>query len=420
MARLESLAALAVVCLTLSAGAAVAAGGSPLEVAWTWTTGGPDRDAGSAVTATAEGDLLLAGTMTTRDTATDAFLQRRTPDGSIQWTRRYGGPGAQSALDVVPTDDGGAILLADDVPADGDRDVVLRRIAGDGSVRWERRYGTVDADETAYALVDAGEGYAFAGFTAATDASLAAWLVRVGPDGEKRWERTYAPGRISTAYDLEVTSGGFVLAGVTTDGQTVLRGGEGWLAKVGTDGSLQWSQRYGGSSGDSLKAVVELPDGYALAGFTTSYGNGTASAWLVRTDRDGNLRWNRSYGQSQVDVAADLARTEEGFLLLGEGAPDGDFDVQFRRISETGDQLAVRSIGGDGEEGAGDLTVVNGTAIATGASTTGTGTHPDAYVVGVVAPPPVAGGEVPLAGILLSAGLVIGVAVLTLREIRRE
>jgi hypothetical protein len=41
-------------------------------------------------------------------------------------------------------------------------------------------------------------------------------------------------------------------------------------------------------------------------------------------------------------------------------------------------------------------------------------------VVGVVAPPAVAGGEVPLAGILLSAGLVIGVAVLTLREIRRE
>lgn len=420
MDRPAQLAVVGLLCISLGAGTAIAATGVPLEVAWTWTTGGPDRDAGSAVAATPDGDLLLAGTMTSRESDTDAFLQRRSPDGTIEWTHTYGGEGPQSALDVLPTESGGAILLADDVAPDGDRDVVVRRINPDGAVRWEHRYGSEGHDETAYEIAEAGEGYAFAGFSAATDASLAAWLVRIGPDGQQRWERTYDPGRISTAYDLVPTSSGFLLAGVTTDGQTVLQGGDGWLAKVGRDGTLRWSQRYGGSGGESLKAVVELPDGYALAGFTTSYGNGTASAWLVRTDREGTERWNRSYGQSQVSVAADLVRTEEGFLLLGEGAPDGDFDVQFRRVSETGTQLAVRSIGGDGEEGAGDLTIVNGTAIGTGASTTGTGTHPDAFVVGVIAPRPVSVGTIPIGGIVLAVCLAVGAAILTVREIRHR
>lgn len=372
--------------LLLTSGSAMPAGDSSLDVAWTWTTGGEGRDTGGTIAVTPTGDILLTGTSGGAD-GTEAFLQRREPDGTIEWTRRYGGDGVHSGLDVRALADGGAILLGNTRTSDGDMDAVLRRVNSSGGVVWKQQYGT-DGDEFPWRVVRAGDGYAFAGYAAGTNNPLVAWLVRVGPSGEQQWVRTYDSGRITAVYDLISTEAGFVLAGVTTDGQTVLEGGDGWLASVRSNGSVRWMQRYGGTAGDSLQSVVEVPGGFALAGFTTSYGSGASSAWLVRTDEQGELRWNRTYGSGQVTVASDLVRTQEGFLVLGEGAPDGDFDIQFRRISRSGTLLAARSIGGDGEEGAGDLTLVDGKALAIGTTSTDTGEERDIFVVAVNAPAP--------------------------------
>lgn len=409
-------AAPAVLCLLLLTGGSVmAASDSPLDVAWTWTTGGDGRDSGGTIAVTPEGDLLLAGT-TGSEVGSQAFLQRRDPDGSIEWTRRYGGVGVHRGLDVLALEDGGAILLESVQTSAGDNDAVLRRVDSSGTVVWEQQYGT-DADEFPWRLVRADEGYAFAGYAAGTDSALVAWFVRVGPTGEQRWVRTYDSGRVTAVYDLISTDDGFVLAGVATNGRTILEGGDGWLTSVRPDGSVRWMQRYGGTAGDSLQSVVEVPGGFALAGFTTSYGSGASSAWLVRTDDQGDLRWNRTYGSGQVTVASDLVRTQEGFLLVGEGAPDGDFDIQFRRVSRSGTLLDTRSVGGDGEEGAGELTLVNGKAVATGTTSTDTGEERDIFVVAVDAPAPiqpVEGATLPLA----VAGLMglLGAAVLLQRR----
>lgn len=381
-------AALAVLfLLVLTGGSAMPDADSSLEVAWTWTTGGEGRDTGGTIAVGPNGDILLAGTTGSEDGA-QAFLQRREPDGTIEWTRRYGGDGTHTGLDVLALEDGGAILLGNTRTSDGDTDAVLRRIDSTGAVVWKQQYGT-DADEFPWRVVRAGDGYALAGYAAGTDNVLVAWLVRVGPSGEQRWVRTYHSGRVTAVYDLISTADGFVLAGVTTNGRTILAGGDGWLASVRKDGTVRWMQRYGGTAGDSLQSVVEVPGGFALAGFTTSYGSGASSAWLVRTDEQGELRWNRTYGSGQVTVASDLVRTQEGFLLLGEGAPDGDFDIQFRRVSRTGTLLDTRAVGGDGEEGAGDLVLVDGQALGTGTTSTDTGEGRDIFVVAVQAPPEV-------------------------------
>lgn len=364
-----------------------ATGGAPLDVVWTWTDGGPGRDSGSAVAPSPTGDLFVVGTAAS-DEATDAFLQRRTPDGAIRWTRQYGGSGPQRGLDVLALDDGGAMVLSSDVDSSGDLDAVIHRVDPDGSVRWSQDYGT-GAAEAAYEIVRVGDGYAIAGYSASNlGDQMAAWLVRIGPDGEQLWAETYDSGRVTAAYDLLSTPEGFVLAGVATNGQPVLQAGDGWLASIRPNGSERWTKRYGGSGGESVRAIVETPTGYALAGLTTSFGDGAASAWVLTTDQDGRLLWNRSYGTSRVSVAADIVRTQEGFLLLGSGAPEGDFDIQFRRLSRTGDSFDLRSVGGAGEEGAGDLTLVDGAAVATGSTTATTG-ESAVYVVGVTAPDPV-------------------------------
>lgn len=401
--------------LIVTGGSAMAETGSPLEVAWTWTTGGEGRDTGGTIAVTPDGDILLAGT-TTDEGGTQAFLQRRDSDGTIEWTRRYGGDRAHRGVDVLALKDGGAILLESTRTSEGNNDALLRRVDASGAVVWTQQYGT-EAGEFPWRIVRAGDGYAFAGYAAGTENALVAWLVRVGPSGEQQWVRTYDAGSVTAVYDLIATDDGFVLAGVTTNGRTVLAAGDGWLTSVRSDGSVRWMQRYGGTAGDSLQSVIEVPGGFALAGFTTSYGSGASSAWLVRTDTKGKIRWNRTYGSAHVTVASDLVRTEEGFLVLGEGAPDGDFDIQFRRISTSGGLLDTRAVGGDGEEGAGDLILFDGKALATGTTSTDTGAGRDIFVVAVKAPAPVQTLDGAIR--LIAMGVVvavIGVATLLLRH----
>jgi hypothetical protein len=57
----------------------------------------------------------------------------------------------------------------------------------------------------------------------------------------------------------------------------------------GAAAATGWSQTYGGSGDDEAYSLVQTSDGgYALAGFTASYGAGSYDAFLVKTDSSGN------------------------------------------------------------------------------------------------------------------------------------
>ena len=60
-----------------------------------------------------------------------------------------------------------------------------------------------------------------------------------------------------------------------------------FVGSVGASSEM-WSQTYGGTSSDAAEALVQTSDGgYALAGYTTSFGAGGYDFWLVKTDANG-------------------------------------------------------------------------------------------------------------------------------------
>jgi len=55
-------------------------------------------------------------------------------------------------------------------------------------------------------------------------------------------------------------------------------------------GVQEWSRAYGGTGGDIGYSLVQTVDGgYALAGYTNSYGAGGVDFWLVKTDAENGL-----------------------------------------------------------------------------------------------------------------------------------
>ncbi len=64
-----------------------------------------------------------------------------------------------------------------------------------------------------------------------------------------------------------------------------------------------WSKIYGGTGHDYATGnnVQTNDGGYAISGFTSSFGAGGADAWLMKTDSVGNIEWNMTYGGPQED-----------------------------------------------------------------------------------------------------------------------
>ena len=75
----------------------------------------------------------------------------------------------------------------------------------------------------------------------------------------------------------------------------------------------RWQQTYGGTDDDGALSLIQTSDGgYALVGYTRSYGAGGDDFWLVRIDGSGNMQWNQTYGGAGSDIASSLIETSDG------------------------------------------------------------------------------------------------------------
>ncbi len=125
--------------------------------------------------------------------------------------------------------------------------------------------------------------------------------------------------------------GGFIVAGFSDSfSPHSLRAA--YLAKVDAGGQVQWTRSYDDLSDleNIAAAVVVLPDGYAIAGRAGT--NGEFDSFLIRTDLDGNVIFQRTYDAGDDDRAHALAATSDGgFILAGQAwfgdELSGDYDI---------------------------------------------------------------------------------------------
>ncbi|MGZ4851383.1 MAG: hypothetical protein ACXV2C_08400 [Candidatus Bathyarchaeia archaeon] len=102
------------------------------------------------------------------------------------------------------------------------------------------------------------------------------------------WRKTYGGAQDDLAKSVILSNdGNLILAGQT---KSYGSGGfDSFLLKVDTDGNLLWNRTYGGAQDDGTNSVIQASDGgYILAGYISS-NNGSSSAWLFKTDSQGQL-----------------------------------------------------------------------------------------------------------------------------------
>lgn len=124
---------------------------------------------------------------------------------------------------------------------------------------------------------------------------------------------------------------GFLVAGksrsddedlIFTDG--VNGGYDWWLIKTDNQGNLEWEKNFGGSGDDRLTQIVQAVDGgYILGGWSQSLdgdfdiNEGGQDKWLIKIDDSGGIVWKKNYGKSGTDLLYALETSQENGYIFG-------------------------------------------------------------------------------------------------------
>ncbi len=328
---------------------------------WNKTYGGSKDDRGQSLVQTMDGGYALTGYAMSDDGDSsvnngfhDNWIIKLNATGDIEWEKSYGFSGHDHSYDILQTADGGffftGFLDITSARADGNTEkgnTLTSHGVGEfwgtkiselGDIQWRGYFGGTNNDRS-HAAVQADDGsFVMAGFSESDDFDISNtqgsydfWMVNVDDKGNLLWERSFGGSGIEISYDIAKTNdGGYVVAGNTfsDDGDITNPKGESdfWLIKVNNAGSLVWERTYGGTQFDAAQAVVASSDGgYFTVGnskssdIDASSNAGENDIWVIKTDANGNLVWQKSFGGTAIDFGFDLVENENGsILVIGE------------------------------------------------------------------------------------------------------
>ena len=98
-----------------------------------------------------------------------------------------------------------------------------------------------------------------------------------------------------------------------------------WLLKISAEGDKIWDKTYGGSEQDKAASIAKTSDGgFILSGFTASMDGdvsenaGFHDYWIVKINSNGDIQWEKSWGFKGQDQAFKVIETAEGgYFAIG-------------------------------------------------------------------------------------------------------
>ena len=170
-------------------------------------------------------------------------------------------------------------------------------------------------------------------------------------DGVLLWDR-----RIAGEGTDEITSisllddGGAILTGFSSSNS--LGKHDGILIKINSSGEILWQNRYGGKNDDWLDKTVILPNGDILAaGYTASRGDKNGDGFLIRTNRDGELIWEKAVGgKGRTSLYSVSLVDTNAVMIAGESSQHNGKDsvAYYSKLNLDGEAIWEYSVGNKG------------------------------------------------------------------------
>jgi Secretion system C-terminal sorting domain len=307
------------------------------EEEWNQVYRGETEDEGRCVVQTDDGGYIVIGQTNSMGAGEyDIWLIKLDSQGEEEWNQTYGGTDIDKGRSIIQTDDGGYIFVGLTYSiGSGSSDAWLIKTDADGEEVWSQTFGGVDF-ETAYSVeLTTDGGYVICGRTESFgEGQSDIWLIKTDSEGEEEWNQTYGGNlrEYGAGGILQTADGGYIIAGSTEsiNGQNM----DWWLIKTDSEGEIEWDETYGGNNFDICTSVEITQDGgYILGGWTPSFGEGSVDAWVVKTDSEGQEQWSQTYGTPYGDSAMSVRQTSDGgYIVAGDKGSENGSDAWLIRL----------------------------------------------------------------------------------------
>jgi hypothetical protein len=200
-----------------------------------------------------------------------------------------------------------------------------------------------------------------------------------------KFEKVYGGNGYDYGYSVtQAYDKGYVIAGATTsfgNGTT-----DAYMLKVDSLGAIKWQRTFGGINLEQAYSIKETADtNYIIAGFTNSFGFGGYDMYLIKTNRGGDTLWTKTYGGTNWDFAYCAEPTSDGGYIMAGGTYSfgkGDEDMYVVKLNANGDTLWTKTYGGtEQDEAKSIIQTSDGGYLLTGFSKSLGETNGDIYTI---------------------------------------
>ncbi len=326
---------------------------------WDFRFGGTASDKLTSIIKTSDGAYLLGGSSASGISGdktessrgnTDYWVIKINNAGTKIWDKRFGGSAADDLNDLLETTDGNYLLAgtsSSGITGDksqatrGGADYWLVKINTSGTKLWDKRFGGTSSDQL-YSVVNASDGgYILAGNSLSGlngDKSQTSrggfdyWILKTDESGTKIWDKRFGGTQADICQSITTTpEDDYLIAGESLSSATGDVSGSShgsydyWMVKINTSGTLLWNNLFGtNSSEDATDAIILGDNNYMITGATSAGINGDKSEasnggndiWMVKTDTDGDIIYDRSLGGNQNDYSNEIISVSDGGLAV--------------------------------------------------------------------------------------------------------
>lgn len=331
-------------------------------VVWQKSYGGDALDLAHCLIQTSDEGFAIAGYTESKGRGKgDMWLVKTDKDGEFLWDVTFGDQGNDAINSVIETTDNGFLLAGytTSVRTNGKRDIWVIKTNKTGKPLWQNTFGGFDSDEAATVIENEDGSFVLAGYTtiqegekrksykSAPQKSQHILLVKLTPSGQLVWKKSFGNENYNLAHSvLQLPDGGFAVAG-----NTLLKNKsvDAWLIKTNADGELEWDKVFGGKRWDAMADMTYTKDGSLVLAGTTSSATKRGDMWIIKVDPAGNLLWENTFGSDENEAATALVHTKDGGFLVTVDltSPKGRQDIWMMVKLDTKGQVDWYKVIGD-------------------------------------------------------------------------
>jgi len=284
-----------------------------------------------------------------------ALIAQTTP--VLKWANSYPGIYSDIARQVIPTHDGGFVIVGESESfGPGIISSLLVKCDSTGEMEWSKTYGGSAFDIPTSVIQTNDNGFLIATYTTSfLPEGTNLRLIKTSFDGDTLWTSV-----IPNSNGCTISFAGCVLQ---TADEGYLIAGSGWsdpnsnqimLFKVNQWGESEWFKEFGGSSDDYGANLQLTNDGnIILAGYTFSFGSGQCDGYLLKIDQNGEIIWTNVTGETDFDSYRFVRPTSDGgYIAVGNTQSFGKAEQGFVvKLDADGHTNWMAAHGGDANEG---------------------------------------------------------------------